>query len=234
VLGPQYRNRTFVILGTSHFGEPERFGLTRKPFLTPLGESATDLDLVEWLAGRAGPAIEMEDYCHSFEHTIELQVLFLQRVYGPGIRILPILCGQFAQSIYVGGKPEQNERVKRFLETLGELAASEGNRLFWVLGIDMAHMGARYRDPFRAKADEGIMAEVAGRDRQRIERVNSGDAEGYWELVQEKHDDLKWCGASPLYTFLRVQPQARGTLLRYEQWNIDPQSVVSFAGIAFR
>ena len=29
LLGPQYRERTFVILATSHFGEPEKFGLTR-------------------------------------------------------------------------------------------------------------------------------------------------------------------------------------------------------------
>jgi len=51
--------------------------------------------------------------------------------------------------------------------------------------------------------------------------------------VQEKRDDLKWCGSAPLYTFLKALPGARGELLRYEQWNIDPQSVVSFAGIAF-
>jgi hypothetical protein len=60
-----------------------------------------------------------------------------------------------------------------------------------------------------------------------------GDTDGYWELVQERGDELKWCGSSPLYTFLRAVPQARGKLLRYEQWNIDRDSVVSFAGISF-
>ena len=52
--------------------------------------------------------------------------------------------------------------------------------------------------------------------------------------MQENRDDLKWCGSSPLYTFLRAVPQAHGNLLRYEQWNIDEQSVVSFAGMAFQ
>jgi hypothetical protein len=28
-------------------------------------------------------------------------------------------------------------------------------------------------------------------------------------------------------------PAARGRLLRYEQWNIDPESVVSFAAMEF-
>src|SRR5664280_848183 len=58
------------------------------------------------------------------------------------------------------------------------------------------------------------------------------DARGFWDLVRENRDDLKWCGSSPIYTFMRAVPQARGTLRRYEQWNIDEQSVVTFAGIS--
>jgi len=36
-----------------------------------------------------------------------------------------------------------------------------------------------------------------------------------------------------MYTFMQIAPDARGTLQHYEQWNIDAQSVVSFAGISF-
>jgi MEMO1 family protein len=232
-LGLELKDRTFVILATSHYGESEHFGLTRKPFVTPFGESATNTGLVDRLAARGGDAVLMEDYCHSFEHTVEFQVVFLQHIYGPDIRILPILCGQFANSLYSGGAPEDDDGVKRFLESLGEMAAREGDGLFWILGIDMAHMGARYHDGFAAHADQGIMAEVAERDRKRIDRVVESDGDGFWNLIQENRDDLKWCGSSPLYTFLKALPGARGDLLRYEQWNIDPESVVSFAGIAF-
>ena len=77
------------------------------------------------------------------------------------------------------------------------------------------------------------MAQVEQRDRERIERMESGDARSFWELVQQNRDDLKWCGAAPIYTFLRAVPGARGNLLRYQQWNIDDASVVSFAGIRF-
>ena len=38
--------RTVVVLGTSHYGAPERFGLTRKPYRTPLGETGVDLEVV--------------------------------------------------------------------------------------------------------------------------------------------------------------------------------------------
>jgi AmmeMemoRadiSam system protein B len=179
------------------------------------------------------PAALMEDYCHAVEHSIEFQVLFLQAIYGPDIQILPVLCGSFARSIYEGGAPENDEGVRRFLDALGNVAAREGKRLFWVLGIDMAHMGARYGDDFAATANQAEMAAVAERDGRRIERVNAGDAGGFWELVRENRDDLKWCGSAPVYSFLKVVPGARGTLRRYEQWNIDEQSVVSFAGISF-
>jgi len=227
------RGRTFVILATSHYGPPEKFGLTRKNFVTPLGESPTDVRLVDWLAERAPGAVEMEDYCHSFEHTVELELIFLQHALGPQARILPILCGSFAKSLLEGGNPEDDDEVRRFFDALVEMRDREGNSLFWILGVDMAHMGARYHDTFQARAGQGAMNEVEVRDRARIDRINAGDAAGFWELLRENRDDLKWCGASPFYTFLKTAPRARGELLHYQQWNIDEASVVSFAGMAF-
>jgi AmmeMemoRadiSam system protein B len=234
MLRPEHKDRTFVILATSHYGEPEKFGLTRKHFRTPLGEARNDTVLTDWLAKRGGPGVEMEDYCHSFEHTVELQVLFLQHMLGAGVKILPVLVGGFAHSIYQGGMPEDDDKVRAFFDALSELREREGDKLFWVMGVDMAHMGARYQDRFEATAGEGAMQEVAARDESRIERINALDAGGFWELVRERQDDLKWCGSSPFYTFLKTAPKSRGELLSYEQWNIDEKSVVSFAGMSFR
>jgi AmmeMemoRadiSam system protein B len=233
-LTPGDGDRTFVILGTSHYGEPERFGLTRKPFLTPFGETAIDTDLVDELVRGGGPSVVLEDYCHSVEHSIEFQVVFLQHLFGPGVRIVPILCGPFARSTVGAGRPEDDEGVRRFLAALGEVAAREGGRLLWVLGVDMAHVGRRYGDGRSARVGGEAMARVEAQDRGRIERIVAGQAADFWTLVQEKRDDLRWCGASPLYTFLHAVRPPRGELLRYEQWNIDEQSVVTFAGMAFR
>jgi AmmeMemoRadiSam system protein B len=230
-LRPELQDRTFVVLGTSHHGPPGKFGLTRKPFETPWGTTRTNQPLVAEL--EAQPAALVEDYCHAVEHSIEFQVVFLQAIYGADVRILPILCGSFAKSIHAGGVPEDDENVKRFLGALGELAEREKERLFWVLGVDMAHMGMRFGDKFAAHADQEEMTRVRERDLLRIERVNASDARGFWDLVKENQDDLKWCGSSPIYSFMKAVPQARGTLHRYQQWNIDENSVVSFAGISF-
>ena len=231
-LSPEDAGRTFVILGTSHYGQPDRIGLTRKPFETPFGNAITDEALVEKIAAEAGGAAQMEDYCHVIEHSIEFQVVFLQHLFGPNIRIVPILCGAYA-SVFQGGFPEETDAARRIFGALGEMAAREGDRLLWVLGVDMAHMGQRYGDRMSAQAGQGEMQEVESRDRTRIERMESGDARGFWELVRENGDDLKWCGSAPIYTFLKAVPGARGRLRQYQQWNIDPHSVVSFAGMSF-
>jgi AmmeMemoRadiSam system protein B len=164
-------DHTFVVLGTSHYGAPDRFGLTRKTFATPYGDAQTERALIDELEAAAPGAIRMEDYCHAVEHSIEFQIVFLQHLYGPAIRILPILCGPFVRSIYEGGLPEDNEHVRRFFDALANIRAREGKRLFWVLGVDMAHMGRRYGDPLTAYADRGEMAGVRERDQERIAQL---------------------------------------------------------------
>jgi AmmeMemoRadiSam system protein B len=227
---------TFVILGTSHYGRPERFGLTRKPYRTPLGTAEVDLGLHDLLLARAGDAIVEEDYCHAREHAVEFQVLFLQYTMRRPIRILPVLCGPFVESLTAGKPPESQDATRRFFDALGEIASTRSD-LVWVLGVDMAHIGRRYGHSEAVRAGEGVMIEVAERDRERLDRICAGDAEGFFELVHPDSDPLNWCGYPPFYTFLKSAAPAlnlEGEVLNYEQWNIDEASVVSFAAMHFR
>jgi len=225
---------TFVILGTSHYGTPNRFGLTRKPFATPLGETRADAGAVESLLEAAPGACIEEDYCHAVEHSIEFQVVFLQHLFGANVSVIPILCGPLVSRVNGEGLPEDEPAVAAFLEALASWAEAREQPPCWILGIDLAHIGRRYGDRDPVQADRGAMRDVAIRDRERLERVEEADAAGFWELVRENGDELRWCGASPLYTFLRAAPPGvRGTVELYEQWNIDEASVVSFAAVTF-
>ena len=238
---PSLAERTFVVLGTSHWGAAGKFGLTHKPFVTPLGTLRVDDEMVSWLEQHGAGAVNSEDYCYSFEHSIEFQCVFLQYVLGPDLKIVPILCGPLGESppdetahLKVGAAPTENEKgPESFLDALAQLAEKHKERLFWVLGIDLTHLGRRYGNPFAALANQGRMAEVAEQDRRRLELVCAGDCRGFLELVPAGGDELNWCGHSTLYTFLRAIGKVRGRLLRYEQWNIDPQSVVSFVSMEF-
>jgi AmmeMemoRadiSam system protein B len=234
--GEQLKNKTVVLLGTSHYGAPEKFGLTRKSFVTPLGALKPDTELIDQLASQADGAVVMEDYCHAIEHSIEFQCVFLQQMLGVDFKIVPILCGPFAKALRTGEPPEHDDNVLRFFDALGEMADAHSSRLFWVLGIDLAHVGVRYGDDLVARAEQDEMLEVKKEDRERLNHVCAGDSEEFFEMVKPEQDRLKWCGFSPLYTFLSsmrdVQP-IQGDVLRYDQWNIDEQSVVSFAAVEF-
>ncbi len=227
------RNKTIILLGTSHYGQPERFGLTRKPFVTPYGRIEPDLKFINRLAQAAGESVMMEDYCHAIEHSLEFQAVFLQHVLGKEFKIVPILCGPFAKALHEGEAPERDDHVYRFFDALGELGVLHRDELFWVLGIDLAHIGRRYGDNIQARVNEGTMLDVAELDHARLTHACAGDAEEFFELVRPAGDQLKWCGFSPLYTFMQVLPEARGQVLKYDQWNIDEESVVSFAALGF-
>lgn len=237
-LPPVAEETTFVILGTSHYGAPERFGTSTKPFRTPLGTAEVDRKVLRdfvSLAEGAGDAIVEEDYCHRAEHSIELQVLFLQYQLARPIRIVPILCGPFLDSLKTGKPPESIDSNRRVFDALAELHTKRNN-LIWVLGVDMAHIGTRYGHREAARAGEGMMEEVSEKDQRRLERICEGDAEGFFDLVHPGGDELNWCGYAPIYTFLRSVGEAvklRGDARAYEQWNIDDGSVVTFGAVHF-
>lgn len=228
-LGPHLRDHTFVLLGTSHYGAPDRFGLTTKPYQTPLGTCRVDTAAVEALLAAAPDVTIRDDYCHAIEHALEFQVVFLQHRVAPDVRIVPILCGPLLCAPEATPEAEQPALASLF-RALAALQAGRDD-LTWILGIDLAHVGERYGHGFPAAAGAGAMAEVAREDHARLERVLAGDVDGFWQLAHPAEDGTNWCGTSTLYTFLRAVPSVRGELLRYDQWNIDPRSVVTFAGL---
>jgi len=186
---------------------------------------------VDFLWREGGDAVRHEDYCHAVEHSVEFQVVFLQHILGASVRVVPILCGPFDTPRE--DLPEDEANVKRFLEALRAFASQREDVLF-VLGVDLAHVGRRYHDRSKAIANEGELVQVASRDRERLKHVEAGDAEGFWRSVgHPAEDDLNWCGTAPLYAFLRSVGPVVGETLHYDQWNIDPESVVSFAGMEF-
>lgn len=221
-MGP---DRTYIILATSHYGESEKFGVTRKPFLTPYGETTAANDLLDELKALAPDGLIEEDYCHVMEHSVEFHVLWLQHLFGPTVKVLPILVGSsFADS------PEANPHFKAMMDALGTLATRHGDSLGWVLSIDMAHMGQRYGDEIAY--EEGNQT-IENTDVARMKSLIAGDIASFWSHVRKDDDPWKWCGSAPLYALYRALPGVQAEVLRYGQWNIDEASVVSFAGMRF-
>ncbi|OPY53384.1 MAG: hypothetical protein A4E49_01492 [Methanosaeta sp. PtaU1.Bin112] len=80
---------TYVIIGPNHHGLGLPVALSREPWRTPLGVAEPDLELADLLSGSI---IDHDETAHRHEHSIEVQIPFLQKRF-QGFKILPICMG---------------------------------------------------------------------------------------------------------------------------------------------
>jgi hypothetical protein len=82
-----------VLLGPAHYVPVDGIGLsTARAWRTPLGDVPLDIDLAEDLRARIETVIPA-DAAHAPEHSLEVQVPFLQRVLPEGWRLVPLIVG---------------------------------------------------------------------------------------------------------------------------------------------
>src|SRR5512137_1534217 len=81
--------QTYVIIGPNHHGLGLPVALSRDSWRTPLGDVKPDLELADLLSGSI---IDHDETAHCREHSIEVQIPFLQKRF-QGFEILPILMG---------------------------------------------------------------------------------------------------------------------------------------------
>ncbi len=75
-----------LVLGVDHHGASRGASLSSRPWMTPLGPTAIDGELVRRLT--AGP-VEVDEAAHADEHSIEVQLPFLEYVL-PKPRFVPL------------------------------------------------------------------------------------------------------------------------------------------------
>jgi len=222
----------YVVLGTCHAGMPDPFAVTLKPYDTPLGPVPVDRDFYDALNRRAGQDLLASEPAHRAEHSIEFQAVMLQHIVGRRrpFAILPVLASYLHEVLVTGGDPESDPRVPRFVDALRETMAASSRRVCLVAGVDLAHVGPRFGD--REPNTEASLARVEREDRAMLESVVGVDAGGFYAGIAADHDARRICGLSPIYTLLRLLPDAPGRLVRYTQWP-DPQGAVTFCAVTF-
>ena len=222
----------YVVLGTCHAGMPDPFAVTLKPYDTPLGPVPVDRDFYDALNRRAGQDLLASEPAHRAEHSIEFQAVMLQHIVGRRrpFAILPVLASYLHEVLVTGGDPEADPRVPRFVDALRETMAASSRRVCLVAGVDLAHVGPRFGD--REPNTEASLARVEREDRAMLESVVGVDAGGFYAGIAADHDARRICGLSPIYTLLRLLPDAPGRLVRYTQW-ADPQGAVTFCAVTF-
>ncbi len=198
---------TVVVFGTQHYSTSS-VAISYEDHLTPLGPCKVDEELVQ--AVTKGP-IEHHEYVHDREHSLEVQLPFLQHL-SPETRILPIAVGRIS--------PERAAEVGRIVRE------AMGDRPYAVLAsTDFTH------NDFMHTATREDREWLRGRDQMAIDRILALDPKGLHDVVTENH--ITMCGMPPVMAMMETVQGERAVLLKYAcSAQVAPSSyVVGYAAI---
>ncbi len=214
--------KLFVVVGTSHYS-PAPFTLSRQNFSTSLGVVETDRPFIDRVVAHFGDGLFDDPAAHAPEHSIELELPFLQllaEARGEPIRIVPLLVGPV------------NDDIPRMAEALAKAEAAAGEPVCYVISGDLAHIGPKFDDP--EPVNETQLKASREQDEKLLKCLENADAAGYSKVIEDEDDARRICGHSPTVLTLLAAKPARGRVTHYQQY-AHPQGSesVSFAAAAF-
>ena len=161
-----------ILLGPNHTGIGKGFALMATgEWETPLGRVRVNEDLAKGLLG-ASPLFSEDASAHKLEHSLEVQLPFLQ-VLNPKASIVPITLMHATFS--------ECQALGRAIAKTVASATSTGEEVLLVVSSDMNHY----------ESDKITRA----KDELAIERVLALDAEGLLKVTSEKN--ITMCGVVP-------------------------------------
>jgi len=199
------RPETFVILGVSHGGNPGFATMLDAVWRMPMGDINVDSELAKAIVRRSD-FVDINPEAHEGEHSIEIQLPFLQYVYDGEFKIVPITVGY-----------GDYEMCKNVGTAIAE-AAEELERDIVVLGsTDFTHYGTFYGyTPVGIRPFEKVLKWIYETDRSLIDLIISLDAEGLIRKVRENNYTM--CGYLPVATMIvaaKKMGASKGELLKY-------------------
>lgn len=204
-----------VILGTNHFGRSTSVVATTVDFETPLGITRTDVDFLRRIESRCGHMRTFE-LDHEREHSVELQVAWLQEVFGPErFRIVPFLCPNPCGPD--GFSPGDGESIdlRDFAATLGELVADDSQDTLIVAGADLSHVGAAFGGDRRL--DDEYLEEIRRYDLAALDHLVTGDPDAWVAHVAKDDNPTHFCSAGCIYALAAALPDRQATVFGYHQ-----------------
>ena len=125
--------KTVVILGTNHTGAGERFSImTSGSWLTPMGEVKIDSEIATAIL-KESPLLKEDTLAHMYEHSIEVQLPFLQFIFQDRFEIVPVICQIKDCEIY-----------ERFAKLIVETAKKLKRKICIIASSDFTHYGFSY------------------------------------------------------------------------------------------
>ncbi len=226
--------RLFLVLATSHYSH-SRVTLTAKDYATPLGAVETDQAFVKCVSQHYGPDCLTDLDAHLPEHSIELEVPFLQVGLGSEtrpVRLVPVLIGSMRGNIDSGLPPWEDAGWLKLVKALRRAVAEAGEPVCVLVSGDLAHVGPKFGDP-RPVGDAQLESGRAA-DAELLARLEAADAAGYYSAVAAEGDARRICGLAPTWVGLEVARPRVGVAGGYQQYKHPRgEESVSFAAAHF-
>lgn len=204
-----------VILGTNHFGRSTSVVTTGNDFQTPLGLTMTDRDFIGRIEKKCGDLRQYE-LDHKREHSIELQVAWLQHLLGADqFEMVAFLCHDPCGFNGTASYDGKGVDLVDFAEALREVIAEDEKTTLLVAGADLSHVGENFGDT--KKLDESFLQEVQNHDREALDRLVNQGPDAFIKFLREKENFTHICSAGCIFTLARVLPDAQVKMLRYHQ-----------------
>ncbi len=209
-------DRVFL-LGPSHRASFKGAGLSdAHAWKTPLGEVALDRETISALSKEKG--FEMTAAAHAREHSLEIELPFLQVALKPGFRLIPIMVGHIDAAL-----------CKEIATAISE---RRGERDLIVISSDFTHFGPDYGYvPFR----DSVPTRLRALDEEGIGAIREMSPAKFVDFIVRTEATI--CGVSPiriLLTMLGGQEMRVETLGYAQSGEIlgDFTNSVSYAAIA--
>ncbi len=206
---------TFIILGPNHTGQGSGVALvTQGSWETPMGEVPIDEENAFQLARGT---LDEDKMAHQFEHSIEVQLPFLQ--YFKDFKFIPISMAL------------QDLQTAR---EIGDILGSITTNAIVIASTDFSHVGPHYMQ--MPPKDRRVDKWAAEQDHFAIEKILALDEKGFMKTVMEKN--ISMCGygcVTALLIAVKKWGATKARLLKYAtSYDITPgDSCVGYGAVVF-
>lgn len=197
---------TFVLLGPNHTGYGSPVSVSSENWSTPLGDVSSDREFIKALPKKI---IDMDESAHKYEHSIEVQLPFLQHRFRE-FSIVPVCMGMQDEETAMEVGMEVAEAVRKVKKKVVIIASS-----------DFTH----YRPDKVAQENDAYY----------IQSILALDISGFYRRLYER--DASVCGYGAIAAMLAATKEMgakKATLLKYStsgDTTGDLAAVVGYAGI---
>lgn len=199
-----------VIFGPNHTGHGSALSIMNDgAWRTPLGDVEIDTETADKIL-QSSSIVDVDDRAHVYEHSIELQLPFLQYLYGSGFKFVPICF------------------MMQDLESSREVGKAVASALKGKNGLVIASSDLTHYEP-QERAEK--------KDRMAIDAALELDEERYYNTVESY--GISTCGYGPVIAAITAAKELgakKAELLSYGTSGDvlgDRSAVVGYASIAF-